>query len=125
MKDAEFLHANMQGARGIKTRLIRAVLRGSVLDSTDFSYSDFTGGGLEKVSFRGAKLRHANFQGARLMHADFSGADLFDVNFFGSHFDKTSMKGAKNIPKEILPFMDKDSLVTGSWQNLKKHLKGR
>ncbi len=125
MKDAEFLHANFTGSRGVKARLIRAVLKESIMDGTDFSYADFTGGGLEKVSFRGAKLRHANFQGARLMGADFSGADLYGANFFGSFFDKTSVKGARNIPPEVLNMMDKDSLVTGIWQDLKQHIKGR
>ena len=125
MKDAEFVYSNLSGSRGVKARLIRAVFKHSILDSTDFSYADFTGGGLEKASFRGAKLRHANFQGARLADADFSGADLYDVNFFGSRFNNTIMKGAKNIPPEVLKMMNKDSLVTGIWQELKKHLKGR
>ncbi len=125
MKDAEFVFANFFKSRGVKARLIRAVLKNSILDSTDFSYADFTGGGLDRASFRGAKLRHANFQGARLANADFSGADVYDVNFFGSRFNNTSFKGAKNIPPEIAAMMDQDSLVSGIWQELKKELKGR
>ncbi len=118
MKDTEFVEADFTGSRAVKAKLIRAVLKDSKLDSTDFSYADFTGGGLEGSTFIGAKLRHANFQGGHLQGADFSGADLYGCNFFGTEFESTNFKGAKNVPESIKGFINEKGLATGIWQDM-------
>ncbi|NOX46339.1 MAG: pentapeptide repeat-containing protein [Chlorobi bacterium] len=112
MKDTEFLHADFTGSIAIKVRLVRAVLIGSKVDSTDFSYSDFTGGGLEGASFVNSRLLGCNFQGAHLQGVDFSGADLKDCYFFGAEFENTVFKDAVNIPK-VIQKMIVDDRVTG------------
>jgi len=80
LKESEFLDADFTGSRAVKVRFIISVLQGSKLDSTNLSYSDFTGAGLEDVSFTNACLVDVTFQGALLssfssehncpMHAD-------------------------------------------------------
>lgn len=117
MKDSEFLESDLTGSKGIKAKLFRAVLIKSKLDSCDFSYADFTGAGLEESSFVNSRLWYANFQGGHLQGTDFSGADLKGCNFFGTEFENTNFKGAKNIPKEILGFIDENDLATGIWQD--------
>jgi uncharacterized protein YjbI with pentapeptide repeats len=120
LKDTEFLHSDFTGSKAIKSNFIRAVLKKSKLDSIDFSYSNFTGAGLEESTFINANLRHVNFQGGHLQGADFSGADLYGCNFFGTELESTNFKGAKNIPEEIKPFINKDGLATGIWQDMKQ-----
>ncbi len=119
MKDSEFLESDLTGSTGIKAKLFRAVLIKSKLDSCDFSYADFTGAGLEESTFINSRLWYANFQGGHLQGTDFSGADLKGCNFFGTEFEGTNFKGAKNIPKEILGFIDENDLATGVWQDIK------
>ncbi|MEN8139202.1 MAG: pentapeptide repeat-containing protein [Bacteroidota bacterium] len=119
MKDSEFLESDLTGSTGIKTKLFRAVLIKSKLDSCDFSYADFTGAGLEESSFINTRLWYANFQGGHLQGTDFRGADLKGCNFFGTEFENTNFKGAVNIPKEIKRFINKEGLATGVWQDTK------
>jgi len=119
MKDSEFLESDLTGSVGIKAKLFRAVLIKSKLDSCDFSYADFTGAGLEESSFVNSRLWYANFQGGHLQGTDLRGADLKGCNFFGTEFEGTNFKGAKNIPKEILGFIDENGLATGVWQDTK------
>ncbi|MEN8249020.1 MAG: pentapeptide repeat-containing protein [Bacteroidota bacterium] len=113
MKDSEFLDSDLTGSTGIKTKLFRAVLLKSKLDSCDFSYADFTGAGLEESSFIDSRLWYANFQGAHLQGTDFSGADLKGVNFFGAEFESTNFNNAINVPKEIRKMKDENGMVTG------------
>jgi uncharacterized protein YjbI with pentapeptide repeats len=112
MKDTEFLQADFTGSIAIKVRLVRAVLMDSKVDSCDFSYSDFTGGGLEGASFINSRLLACNFQGAHLQGVDFTGADLKDCYFFGAEFENTIFKDAINIPK-IIKKMIVDDKITG------------
>ncbi len=119
MKDSEFLESDLTGSIGIKTKLFRAVLIKSKLDSCDFSYADFTGAGLEESTFINSRLWYANFQGGHLQGTDFRGADLKGCNFFGTEFESTNFKDAINIPKEILGFIDENGLATGIWQDTK------
>jgi uncharacterized protein YjbI with pentapeptide repeats len=84
----------------------------SKVDSCDFSYSDFTGGGLEGASFINSRLLGCNFQGAHLQGVDFTGADLKDCYFFGAEFENTIFKDAINIPK-IIKKMIVDDKITG------------
>jgi uncharacterized protein YjbI with pentapeptide repeats len=120
MKDSEFLESDFTGSKGIKTKLFRAVLISSKLDSCDFSYADFTGAGLEESSFIDSRLWHANFQGGHLQGTDFRGADLKGCNFFGTEFENTNFNGAKNIPNEINCFINENGFATGIWQDSKK-----
>lgn len=117
MKDSEFVEADFTGSTGVKTKLFRAVLKDSKVDSCDLSFSDFTGAGLEGSSFIGTKLIGCNFQGGHLQGADFSGADLRDCNFFGTEFEGTNFTGAKNIPESIQSFIDDKGMATGIWQD--------
>ena len=117
MKDSEFVEADWTGSTGVKTKLFRAVLKDSKVDSCDFSFSDFTGAGLEGSSFVGTKLVGCNFQGGHLQGADFSGADLRDCNFFGTEFEGTNFAKAKNIPDAIKGFIDEKGMATGIWQD--------
>lgn len=119
MKDSEFLDSDFTGSIAVKAKLFRAVLLKSKLDSCDFSYADFTGAGLEESSFINSRLWHANFQGGHLQGTNFEGADLKGCNFFGTEFENTNFKGAINIPKEIKPFINKEGLATGVWQDTK------
>ncbi|WP_456375930.1 pentapeptide repeat-containing protein [Lutibacter sp.] len=119
MKDSEFLESDLTGSKGIKTKLFRAVLLKSKLDSCDFSYADFTGAGLEESSFINTRLWYANFQGGHLQGANFSGADLKGCNFFGTEFESTNFNGAINIPEEIKGFIDGNGFATGIWQETK------
>ncbi len=123
MKDAEFLDARFNRSVAYKTRMIRAVLKRSVLDSVTFHEVDLTGGGLEKTSFKGADLENTNFQGCHLEGADFTGANLKNVNFYGAYFDKTVFKNAKNIPSHIKDYIDKDGLASGVVFNRKEQQK--
>jgi len=120
MKDSEFLESDLTGSTAIKTKLFRAVLLKSKLDSCDFSYSDFTGAGLEESSFINSRLWYCNFQGGHLQGTNFEGADLKGCNFFGTEFEKTNFKNAINIPDEIKSFIDENGLATGVWQNQKE-----
>jgi len=120
MKDSEFVEADFTGSKAVKATLIRAVLKDSKLDSTDFSYANFTGGGLEGSSFVNANLRHANFQGGHLQGVDLSGADIKDCYFFGTEFEGTNLNNAKNIPEEIKEFIDEKGFATGIWQDIKQ-----
>ena len=120
MKDSEFVEADWTGSTGVKTKLFRAVLKDSKIDSCDLSFSDFTGAGLEGSSFKGTKLIGCNFQGGHLQGADFSGADLRDCNFFGTEFEGTNFAKAKNIPKSIKGFIDDKGMATGIWQDAGK-----
>ncbi len=119
MKDVEFINADFTHTNGLKARLIRAVLKKSVLDSTNFAYADFTGAQLDGASFKGATLRHADLSGAQCYQTDFSGADLKDVNFFKTYLNETNFKGAKNIPPELKPLINEKGLATGMIQDLK------
>ena len=120
MKDSEFLKSDLTGSIGIKTKLFRAVLIESKLDSCDFSYADFTGAGLERSSFVNSRLHHTNFQGSHLQGTNFSGADLKNCNFFGAALENTNFNNAINIPNEIKPFIDKNGFATGVWQESRK-----
>lgn len=119
MKDAEFLEADFTGSVGVKTKLFRAVLKDSKIDSCDFSFADFTGAGLEGSSFIHSRLWHANFQGSHLQGCNFNGADLKGCNFFGAELESTNFNGASNIPKEIKGFIDENGYATGIWQDSK------
>ncbi len=101
MKDSEFLHSDFTGSKGIKTKLFRAVLKNSKIDSCDFSYCDFTGAGLEGASFRHSRLRFTNFQGAHLQGVDFTGADLLGCKFKGANFENTIFTNAINLPENL------------------------
>jgi uncharacterized protein YjbI with pentapeptide repeats len=117
MKDSEFLESDLTGSTGIKTKLFRAVLLKSKLDSCDFSYADFTGAGLEESSFVNSRLWYANFQGGHLQGSNFEGADLLGCNFFGTEFENTNFKNAINIPETIKGFIDENGLASGIWQD--------
>jgi len=108
LKESEFLNADFTGSRALKVRFIISVLQGSKLDSTNLSYSDFTGAGLEEVSFKNARLIDVTFQGAHLQGADFTGANLKGCNFFAAEFENTIFTDACNIPEQI-----KDLIVDG------------
>jgi uncharacterized protein YjbI with pentapeptide repeats len=108
MKDAEFPEADLTHCLFVNTRLIRAVMTGSDFEYSNCSFADFSGGGLDKTSFKNTLLKNANFQGARLHNADFEGADLEGTYFYGAHLGETNFAGAKNIPDEI-----KEMLVDG------------
>ena len=116
MKDSEFLDSDLTGSIGVKTKLFRAVLIDSKLDSCDFSYADFTGAGLEKSSFINSRLWYANFQGGHLQGSNFEGADLKGCNFFGAELENTNFKNAINIPEDIKGFIDENGMATGIWQ---------
>ncbi len=119
MKDSEFLESDLTGSIAVKAKLFRAVLLNSKLDSCDFSYADFTGAGLEESSFINSRLWYANFRGGHLQGTNLEGADLKGCNFFGTEFENTNFKNAINIPDEIKPFINKDGLATGIWQDTK------
>jgi len=105
MKDSEFLDADFTGSTAVDVMLFRAVFSGAKLDSCDFSFSDFTGAGLEEVTFINSRLYKVNFQGAHLQNADFRGADVKGCNFFGVEFENTNFEGAINIAPEIEALM--------------------
>ncbi len=112
LKDTEFLSADFTGSKAVKSRYIRAVLMNATLDSCDFSFSDFTGAGLEAASFRYSNLIEVNFQGSHLQGADFTGADLKGCNFFAAELETTIFTDAKNIP-EAIQNMLVDGVATG------------
>jgi uncharacterized protein YjbI with pentapeptide repeats len=101
MKDTEFLYANFTGSIAVKAKMIRAVLKNSIVDSCDFSYVDLTGAGLGNVKFRHSRFHYTNFQGSHLQGADFTGADLKGCRFFEANFENTIFKDAINIPDDV------------------------
>jgi len=119
MKDSEFLEADFTGSKAVRTKLFRAVLKSSKIDTCDFSYADFTGAGLEESTFINTRLWFANFQGSHLQGADFTGADLKGCNFFGAELETTNFNKANNIPEEIRSFINKEGFATGIWQDVK------
>jgi len=122
LKESEFLNADFTGSKALKVRFIISVLQGSKLDSTDLSYSDFTGAGLEGVSFKNARLIDVTFQGAHLQGADFTNANLKDCNFFAAEFENTVFTNACNIPDQIKHLIV-DGKITGVCSEVKNNNK--
>lgn len=122
LKESEFLKADFTGSKAVNVRFIIAVLQGSKLDSTNLSYSDFTGAGLENVSFTDACLVNVTFQGAHLQGADFTGANLEGCNFFAAEFENTIFTNAINIPNQIKELIVDDK-ITGVCSEVKNNNK--
>ncbi len=113
MKESELMDSNFSHSKAIKVKFIITVFSGSRFDSADYSYSDFTGAGLETCSFVHARLHEVSFKGAHLQEADFSGADLLGADFYAAELAETNFAGAKNIPADLLPFINEEGLATG------------
>jgi len=87
---------------------------GITLKRADFYRADLSG-----VSLKGAPAPDGVFYQSRLCHTVFSGADLQGANFFqadltGAQFDGSTLSGAsfkdaRNVPQELLPFLDEKS----------------
>ncbi|MCK9452765.1 MAG: pentapeptide repeat-containing protein [Bacteroidales bacterium] len=113
MKESELTDADFSYSKAIKVKFIITVFSGSRFDSADYSYSDFTGAGLETCSFQYARLHHVSFKGAHLQEASFRNADLKDVEFFAAELAETDFRDALNIPETLLPFIDEEGFATG------------
>jgi len=101
MKESELTESDFSHSKAIKVSFLISVFSGSRFDSTDFSYADFTGAGLEDASFVGARLWGVSFRGAHLQYASFRNADLRGCNFFGAEMAETDFTGACNIPEHL------------------------
>jgi len=113
MKESELTDADFSNSKAIKVKFIITVFAGSRFDSADYSYSDFTGAGLEECSFVHARLHDVNFKGAHLQEASFRGADLKGASFFAAELVDTDFTGAINIPDDLIPFIDENGKATG------------
>ena len=112
MKESEFTDADFTGSIAVKVKFIITVFAGAKMDSTDLSYTDFTGAGLEEVSFINARIIEGDFRGAHLQEANFTGADLKGCNFFAAEFVNTIFSDAINIPEGIKELIV-DGKITG------------
>ncbi len=100
-----------------KTNLQNSYLRprreGVTLEQADFYRADLSG-----ASLKSASAPYGVFYQSRLCHTVFSKTDLRGANFFqadltGAQFDGAALRGAsfkdaRNVPQELLPFLDKN-----------------
>ena len=87
--------------------------KGVTLERVDFYRADLSG-----ATLKGASAPYGIFYQSRLCHTVFSKTDLRGANFFqadltGAQFDGAALKGAsfkdaRNVPQELLPFLDKN-----------------
>lgn len=113
MKESELTDADFSYSKAIKVKFIITVFAGSRFDSADYSYSDFTGAGLETCSFQFARLHHVSFKGAHLQEASFRNADLKNAEFFAAELAETDFRDALNIPENLIPFINEEGFATG------------
>lgn len=108
---------DLKGVDLQRTNLQNSYLRprrgGVTLEGADFYRADLSGASLKDTSvtngvFYQARLCHTVFKGADLRGANFFQADLTGANFDGAKLSGASFKDARNLPQELLAFLDKD-----------------
>jgi hypothetical protein len=82
------------------------------LEGADFYRADLSGASLKGLNARGAvfyqaRLHGTVLRGADLREANFFEADLSGASFKGAHLAGASFDGARNIPEELVPKIDR------------------
>src|SRR6266568_9567220 len=87
--------------------------KGVTLERADFYRADLSGASLKGASilegvFYQSRLCHTVLRGVDLRGANFFQADLSGAEFEGATLSGASFKDARNVPQELLPFLDKN-----------------
>ncbi len=110
---------DLKGVDLQRTNLQNAYLRPRredvTLERADFSRADLSGASLKNTSVTGGVFRKARLCQTVFKEADLRGANFFQADLTGAQFDEAKLKGAsfkdaRNVPEELLVFLDKDGI---------------
>jgi hypothetical protein len=113
LESADLQRTNLQNAYLGSKSGVPPNLRRADFYRADLSAASLKGANAENAVFYQARLHNTIFKGANLSGASFFEADLLGANFSGATLLNAKFKGARNVPKDLLPHIGEDGTYCG------------